>query len=86
MNGYYSFDQYPEEYDKICAMLSERSNHTGKYSKYNYDFNYGEIEKVAYLSWYDEHNHLSYRPALIFLFDEDIVTHIILYDWTYEVV
>lgn len=85
MNGYYEFNNYSEKHNMICTMLSERMNHDDRYVNYNYEFDYGEFEKVAYIYMLDEENP-NRRPSLIFLFHGDIVTHIILYNWMYEVV
>lgn len=52
---------------------------------YQADIDYGEYEKFAYIYYFDEKNP-SLRTCLIFLFHNDTVTHIILYNWLYEVV
>lgn len=52
---------------------------------YEVDFDYGYFESFAYIYYFDEENP-SLRTSLTFLFQNDIVTHIILYNWLYEVV
>lgn len=52
---------------------------------YQADFDYGVYAKFAYIYYFDDKNPSS-RSSLIFLFHNDIVTHIILYNWLYEMV
>lgn len=52
---------------------------------YQADFDYGQFDKFAYIYYFDEDNP-SLRTSLIFLFHNETVTHIILYNWLYEVV
>lgn len=52
---------------------------------YQADFDYGQYEKFAYIYYFNEENP-SLRTSLIFLFHNDTVTHIILYNWLNEVV
>lgn len=73
------------EGDMIYRMLmrEDRPKINGD-DGYESDFTYGEYEKIAYIYAFDEENPI--RPSLIFLFHNDMVTHIILYHWLYEVI
>lgn len=71
--------------DMIYDMLTRKNRpKLNGEPEYVSDFNYGEFEKFGYIYYLDEKN-LGSRPALIFLFHDDIVTHIILYNWFYEI-
>jgi hypothetical protein len=69
--------------DPRYAIISDfynRVNYLEIYKKRDFFFDYGNINKIAYIINPQRSEEKPFPPALIFLFDGDKVSHIILYN------
>jgi hypothetical protein len=66
--------------DNIVRVLYNRVNGLEVYKKRDFFYDYGEIDKIAYILYAERDEEHFYPPALIFLFNNDKVTHIILFN------
>jgi hypothetical protein len=68
---------YGEQEGMIAQMIYERKQMTGRYARQNHFYDYGDVEKIAYVLCDKKSSNI---PALIFLFQNDKVTRIIVTD------
>ena len=68
---------YGEKDGLVSELIANRVEHTEIYEKRDFSYEYGKIDKIAYILSPEKDEEHCNIPALIFLISEDKVTHII---------